>query len=262
MRRLSCSRFGLGFAFCLAMIAARPAHADVTLWYNGDYDNRDAQTNQSKVPINTGSGYVLQTVQAYDNFVVPVAQNWTISSVFSNNQLAYYAAPTTVTWSIHKGMSAGNGGTIVASGDTAATLTTLTENGSFYYAAPETKIAAAVSGVTLTSGTYWISVTADSVGYYGDQSYVETTSGANAIGLPKGNDGNTFVYSNYPGTGLNYVAGSSILSGEGLIDYSMGVVGTAISVPEPSSVVLALLSGGVMGTSLLVRRLRRGSKTR
>ena len=124
----------------------------------------------------------------------------------------------------------------------------------YYYADPETKIAAAVTGVTLTAGTYWLAVAPTSAGYYGDQSYVETTSGANAIGSPP-DSGQTFVYSNYPGSGLNYVAGNSILSGEGTIDYSMGLVGTAtLAVPEPSSISLVVFLGGIAGLSALNRR--------
>ena len=106
-----------------SLIAVTPARGDITLSYTGDYNNVDAQQNQALVPINTGSGYSLQTVLGYDSFVVPVGQTWTISSVFSIDQLGFYSGvtnPVDATWDIRSGVSAGNGGTLIASGNTAA----------------------------------------------------------------------------------------------------------------------------------------------
>ena len=154
----------------------RRAGESAVLWYNGNYDNRDATVNQADVPVNTGSGYSLRTTLVYDNFVVPVGQSWTITSVYSNDQIAYGATPTTATWQIRSGMSAGNGGTLVASGDSSATETALTKITGDYYGDSPYKISETVLGDPhrrdLLDGDR------DSAGYYGDQSYVMTTSGA------------------------------------------------------------------------------------
>jgi hypothetical protein len=77
-----------------------------TLWYNGDIDQRDAITNQT----GAADGIV------YDNFVVPVGKTYTISAVFSNDAM-YGAQASTAYWEIRSGVSAGNRGTLVASGD-------------------------------------------------------------------------------------------------------------------------------------------------
>jgi MYXO-CTERM domain-containing protein len=106
----------------------------------------------------------------------------------------------------------------------------------------------------LTPGTYWVAVAPDSdytansqyaSHYYGNQSYEETTGGANAVGTPNGNDGNSFLFNDLSGPGnLNYVPSS--------LDYSEGVVGTAT--PEPSGFLPA---AGLAGIAWLASRRRR-----
>ncbi len=230
-----------------ATIPSTSAHA-ATLWYNGDFDLNDSATNLNYVPIRVGSTYVLERSLVYNNFIVPVGQTWSITNVFSNNQLAYYVPPVTAAWEIRTAMTAGQGGTLVASGDTTATATLLHAADGNTYIDPEYRVSATVSNVTLTAGTYWLAVAPDSAGYYGDQSYIETTSGANAVGLPRGNDGNSFLNNNLPGSGaLNFAASN--------LDYSMGVIGTvttAATVPEPASALM--LAAGLAGVAAYLRR--------
>ena len=90
--------------------------------------------------------------------------------------------------------------------------------------------------VTLASGTYWLAVAPD---VSNQNSYITTTSGANAVGSPPGNDGHSFVSSTF--FGENFVPTSDpSVEGQGTWDYSMGVIGTA-AVPEPSSFILGLV---------------------
>lgn len=254
--------------FCLVMLMAAslasPARAGL-LWYNGDNDNRDSLANESKVGVETGNDIgLLATSLVYDNFVVPVGQVWTLSSVFANELMDYNGAVTTATWQIRSGVSAGNGGTLVASGDTAATATI---NIPFNPALGLTgeQVSATVTGVTLTAGTYWLAVAPDSTGVFADQAYIVTTSGANAVGTPAGNDGNSFITNNFPTSGpdaYNFTPTTTALSGDGdgpKIDFSMGVNGTfaPAAVPEPMSAVLV-----AMGVALpaLVRARRRAQR--
>jgi hypothetical protein len=240
----------VGLIVLVASLSASPARAGV-LWYNGDNNNISSLLNESKVPINNGLGASFQTALVYENFVVPVGQTWTVTSVFSDDQMAYYQSATKATWQIRSGVSAGNGGMLIASGDTAATQTALTPVTGYTYNLTEYQVTATVPSVVLTAGQYWLAVAPDSAGYYGDQSYVETTSGANSVGTPGGNDGNSYTSLTYP-TMVSFLPTSSILTGIGNVDFSMGVAGTFISVPEPSSLIL--LTVGLVGSAALLRR--------
>jgi hypothetical protein len=185
-------------------------------------------------------------------------QNWTLTSVFSNDQVNFSTLPTSASWQIRTGVSAGNGGTLVASGDTAATFTPVSQVGGFSYAGPQYQVSAAVPSVVLGPGTYWVAVAPDFAGAVGSQSFLETTSGANAIGTPAGNDGHSFVSNTYPATGngaYSFTPTTTALAGDGdgpSIDFSLGVVGTTAPVPEPASLGLLVLTG-----VSVVRRRRR-----
>jgi hypothetical protein len=231
-----------------------PARAGV-LWYNGDFDNRDALPNGT-AGINFNGGFA-EVSKVYDNFVVPAGQTWQITSVFSTDEILYHSGKpvTTASWQILSGVSPGNGGTVVVSGDSAATMTAVAPQAGFTYVDPEFKIVATIPTVTLTAGTYWLSVIPDDTSPdFGDQALVETTSGANAVGTPPGNDGNSFISNNLPagGPGSDFFTPVSTIEGGGTWDFSMGVGGTATGVPEPSS--LALVAIGGIGALTLVRR--------
>jgi hypothetical protein len=232
------------------------------LWYNGDNDNRDAAVNAVNIPVfNTSVNSETQLV--YDNFVVPASQTWTITSAFSNDQIAFNAGvPNLGYFEIRSGVSAGNGGTLIASGFENATATPIPPVPGNTYVAPEYQFSVAVPSVVLTGGTYWLAVLpVDQNAFFNDVSYIETTSGANAIGMPQGNDGNSYVTNNLPaGNGaLNFATGLSVLGPDGLtapVDFSMGVSGSAV--PEPSS--LLLLGLGAVG--LLAVRVTAASRRR
>ena len=84
-----------------------------------------------------------------------------------------------------------------------------------------------------------------------------STGGLNSIGVPPGNDDNSFLSNNLPtgNGGLNFTS-ASVYQGGGNWDFSMGVSGSvAFAVPEPSSLILVAIGG--LGTSAFLRRRSR-----
>ena len=244
---------GLAMAAICLWASAGEARADSTLWYNGDYDGFSGAYN-AVVP--SASSYAL----VYDDFIVPVGQTWTIHSVFSNDQMNFTPSTLFAHWAIRSGVTGGDGGggTLLAFGtDSATQVPTANVDVSEY--------TVAVSGlnVTLGPGTYWLTV--DPVGgSLDDLSYMSTTSGTNAIGMPPGNDGNSYLAGSYWVSvfGSNFVPAGDLIqdpNNNGQADFSMGVTGVAMaSVPEPSTLVLGLLGTlTVFGTARLRRRRTR-----
>jgi hypothetical protein len=226
------------------------------LWYNGNRDNRDFLTNQTS---SLSPGGIDQRI--YDNFVVPAGHTWYISGVFSNdfaNPLVSFSQAT-ASWEIRSGVSAGNGGTLVASGDGKDTLTSTGRTSAILsFTAHEftNEVDGLLGLVILTPGTYWLSVAPDTDGSVDSFWYIGTTSGTAAIGTPPGNDGNSFESSLFFGDSF---APTTNLEGPGTWDYSMGVVGTSVAVvvPEPSEVAMlfgASLSMAVYGFATYARR--------
>jgi hypothetical protein len=223
----------------------RQASGGSILWYNGDMDGRDAWTNQ------TGSADGL----IYDDFIVPTGSTFTITGVFSNDAMYNHSAASTAHWEIRSGVSAGSGGTLLSSGDGADAVTSTGQN--FLVGGlsiPIYQNLVQVPTITLGAGTYWLAVAPD---VSNQNSYIVTTSGANAIGTPPGNDGNSFFSSTF--FSMSFVPTSDpSLEGPGTWDYSMGVVGTAtVVVPEPSSVIM-----GLMGLVISAGYLRTKRRTR
>jgi hypothetical protein len=206
----------------------------VTLWYNGDSDGRDAWVNQTGAP----DGLV------YDNFIVPTGDTYSITGVFSNDMMYTPGATTTAHWEIRAAVSSGNSGIIVASGDGADTVTATGRSMNLGITVDEYTNQVAVN-VVLTAGTYWLAVAPD---VSGQNSYISTTSGANAVGSPPGNDGNSFFSSAFFGQSFVPLSDASN-EGPGTWDYSMGFIGTSRSlsaVPEPSGAALLPTAGLIL----------------
>jgi hypothetical protein len=221
--------------FVGAILNGPSAHAgSVTLWYNGDNDSRDAWSNQT----GAADGLV------YDDFIVPTGDTYNITGVFSNDLMYTPAAATTAHWEIRSGISSGNGGTLVASGDGADTVTATGRSDNLGITVDEYTNQVSVN-VILSAGTYWLAVAPDVAN---QNSYISTTSGANAVGSPPGNDGDSFYSSTFFGESFVPLSDPSN-EGPGTWDYSMGVIGTARSlapVPEPFGATLLPTAGLIL----------------
>lgn len=95
-------------------------------------------------------------------FTVPAGQTWEVSGLFTNNLASYGVldqfptAPTAAaSWSVNEGVSAGNAGTVVASGTSAATST---PTGRAAFALIEFTVQVTGLSFVLTPGEYWMSV--------------------------------------------------------------------------------------------------------
>jgi hypothetical protein len=223
----------------IGVLKTNPAQAE-TLWYNGDLNSISGEYSVNQIGSQPdpffGNFPIYQII--YDDFVVQSSENWIVNTIWSNNGMDFTA--TEATWSILTGVSSGNPGTIIASGTNSVTQTP-TRN--MFYGNPEYTVAVSGLNISLSPGRYWLSVTPIGIG----DSRLPATSGLNAVGIPAGNNDNSFAYN--PNTGVNFLPNN--------LDYSMGVGGEIkkTSVPEPSSTLGILISA--FGGGLLHLRHRR-----
>jgi hypothetical protein len=121
----------------------------------------------------------------------------------------------------------------------------------FYIHRPRTEQMVVVNGLNLTLPAlapgqhYWLNVTPIDGG--SGRLFNSTTSGANAIGQPPGNDQNAFFNSTFFGAFFTPTS-----SQNQPYDFSNGVIGTVV--PEPA--IGALLTCGVGALLIAVRRRR------
>ena len=219
--------------FALVCVATQSSDAaQMTLWYNGDPDLINGLANE----LNT---YV-SDARVYEDFDVPTPL--TVCAVYSNNWMDFYAS--SATWEIRSGVGPGTGGTLVASG---SAIPTQTPNGFDVYGYTGFTIMVAGLNVDLSPGTYWLNVRPADSGV--GRSFVQTTSGANGVGSPIQNnnsiiDSDFFGFSWQPSTSAGF---------ENQPDFSMGV----LTVPEPSSLAILSIGGGLLGLNLARRRRMR-----
>lgn len=213
---------GAAFVVLGTVSTAAPAMA-LTLWSNGDFNGVNGLGNEFNTLVSTAS--------VYDDFIVPTGESWVIDTIFSNNLMSFTGV-SQANWEIREGITAGNGGALVSGGNASATQAATGRSG---FNLNEFRIQVSGLEVTLTPGRYWLSVAP--IGSGSGRSYVTTTSGANAVGTPPGNNGNSFFNSSY--FGENFTSRQA--------DYSMGVAGTSTPVPFEFSPGLGILALGACG---------------
>jgi hypothetical protein len=181
------------------------------LWYNGDFDGVDGLTNEQDT---FASGYS----HIYDDFNVPDSAGWDVDSVFSDN-----LASTTIigaSWEIRQGITSGNGGTLIASGTTVTPVVTATGRSGFGFIEFMVEVTGLSVHLDGNGANYHLNVTP--IGNLdGNRSFDSTTSGANCIGTPCGDNDNAFLDSTLFGAVFELVADF----GSQFHDFSMGVNG-------------------------------------
>jgi len=224
----------------LAVLCGLPGFASTLDWYTGD-------------PLHTTTVGLVNGVftggqaNVYDAFIVG-AGGWTVTGVFSDDELLATTLVTLANWQIRSGVSSGNGGTLVASGTSAATQTQLftigTEAGDM--------IEVDNLSVSLAPGEYWLSVAPVTTGT-GDVGSILPTADVNAVGQPSENGAGALTFDNYPAytPSLNYLANPT--SGGAPHDWSMGLYASSASAtPEPQSFLL--LGGGFLALAVAAKR--------
>jgi hypothetical protein len=228
MRNLAALFVTAAIALSTTAIAQPPPGG---LWYNGDFNGVNGLSNERNTLISQAG--------VYDDFDVTLPF-WNVTAVFSDN-----LASTVITgadWEIRTGISEGNAGTLIASGTTSSPIVTPTGRSGFGY----TEYMVEVTGLNiflpmLPSGQhYWLNVTP--VGNGTGRSFNSTTSGANCVGTPCGNDQNAFWNSTSFGSYFGSTAD----------DYSNGVIGGVV--PEPATVPLLTCGLGALLIALGYRR--------
>jgi len=202
---------------CCGAVGIEPrqqgAASPIVLWYNGDLNNVNGLANEQNTAV--------ADAHVYDNFIVPAGPGWDLTSVFSDD--LSNTTITGATWEIRTGVSAGNPGTLVASGSTATPVVTPTGRMAFGF----TEFQVEVTGLTLhlpplaAGQFYWLNVTV--VGNGAGRAFDSQTSGANAVGMPPGNDMNAFF--NSTTFAANFLSTCDPSIGQ-CADFSMGVKGT------------------------------------
>ena len=114
-------KFTLLSLFATLMLFTLVANADTLYFYGGDFDNNNVNAHglaNETDGIVSGSPYGAATFQ---NFVVS-GSAINVTRMFTNN-LQDIITPATAYWEIRSGVSEGDGGTLIASGDGANTVT-------------------------------------------------------------------------------------------------------------------------------------------
>jgi hypothetical protein len=177
----------------------------VTLYYGGDWDGRNALSNEENTAGADG--------QVYDD--VRWRGSWHAKSLFSRNFLN-----TNVLWcnyDIRKNVSPGNAGTSVIGGPITGAACTVTPTGGSGFGFMEYEVRVSGLDITLPGGHYWINVQPHGDGT--GASYQSTTSGANHIGSPYAN-GNSYFFN-----GVFFYVDTGVILGAGTWDFSGGVGG-------------------------------------
>jgi hypothetical protein len=222
------------FAAAVLVAAGLPCARADHIWYNGDFNGVNGLSNEQNTTVNTYG-------RTYDNF--SLSTSTVITRVFSND-LMTSAFSTTAYWEIRSGVSVGNGGTLVASGTNADTVTATGRSG---FGLNEYTVSVDGLNVTLGPGTYWLTCVPIDSG--SGRSFVSTTSGANSIGLLPGNS-----FFDSPFFNVSFGNAGDQLGG-GAFDFSMGVDGHA-AVPAPAGVQLGIIGAAVALTGYYLRRFR------
>lgn len=236
--------------FLIAVLgAASPAMAD---WYSGDpYLPATAWPQYTENLSNA----VQELALTYDNLNwVPGAGGGVVDKVgghFHSFGTIGGAVIDTAYWEIRTGMSHNVGGTLVTSGSGTVTsfATSFTQGGW-----PVWGVSVDVPNFTLPAGSYWfgLAIGTTSTDPNATSWFVASTSGANGVGGPLGDDLSIYFQSINSGAIVTWNYTESAIINPGLTGFDPSYF--IREVPEPSSLLLASAAAGLAAFGLLRRR--------
>jgi hypothetical protein len=130
-----------------------PSFCKPCLWYAGDFNPKNSKANA----VSNEKDITLDQSAVYVPFTVPRGKIWTITGAFGVVlSTVSVIDPAQADWSFSKGVSNGNGGTLIKSGTSPATAKTLGCNGGIDLDC----LGILVKGlkVKLKAGQYWLTV--------------------------------------------------------------------------------------------------------
>jgi hypothetical protein len=199
------------------------ARGDALAFYGGDLDNRNGLANERNTVVNDA--------RVYDDFNLTSATS--ITRLFSNNLTDIVT--TNGYYEIRSGVSSGNGGTLLSSGNVTISETP-TGRSAFGYVEQHFETTA-LAPIALAAGHYWMTLVPIDSG--SGRSFLSTTAGANSVGSPIANDQSFFDSAFF---GANFAPASGYVSSSPA-DFSIGVyvAGSAVPTPMASAGGLAML---------------------
>lgn len=131
-----------------------PSYCKPCLFYAGDFDSNASDANglanEEDIIISTGAA-------VWAPFIVPKGKTWHVTDMFTDNFASLITLdPATIPYGIRKGITSGNGGTVVCSG-TKKGVNIPTSMEGFGYEVFATRVSG-IKNCVLKSGTYWESV--------------------------------------------------------------------------------------------------------
>jgi hypothetical protein len=126
---------------------APPKYCRPCLFYGGDFDGQSGLANEKDIIVSSGAAVLVP-------FDVPESQQWTVTGLFTNDLSdVNLLDPPKAYWSIRKDVKQGHCGTVVASGNGAASFER-TGRGGFGY--EEYTTLTKIKPVVLPPGRYWL----------------------------------------------------------------------------------------------------------
>jgi hypothetical protein len=124
-----------------------PKYCHPCLFYGGDSPAQEGLANEKDIVVSDGAEVLVP-------FDVPDSDQWTVTGVFTNDLSGINVLdPPKAFWSIRKDVSAGHCGTVIASGNTAATFKATGRGGNGF---EEYTALTKIKPVILPPGRYWL----------------------------------------------------------------------------------------------------------